>query len=77
MKENTSEQWYSLINVSRAYGEYVDGVWIQDFFGTLQKAHECARLTEKANSNRITVAVVHKRDSINPDYSLYTGLKRL
>ena len=67
---------FSLINVSREYDGMVDGVWLQDHTGTIESATEKARATERANSNRITVAVVEKL-SYTPDYSLRKELKRL
>ena len=51
---------YSLINVTNQYGKYVDGIWIQNFIGTLEEATQYGRETEKANSNRILVAVVNE-----------------
>ena len=49
---------YSLINVSREHDNMVDGMWIQDYTGSIDEAIQLARETETANSNRITVAVV-------------------
>ena len=68
---------YSLINVSREYDGMVDGVWMQDHFGTIEPATIAARATEKANRNRITVAVVESDGSCTTDYSLKKSLKRL
>ena len=51
---------YSLVNVWKRHDDgFVDGSWIQDSTGTLEKAFLKARRTEKANSGRISVAVVH------------------
>lgn len=68
---------FSLINVDREYDGLVDGTWMQDHTGTLESATEWARETEKANSNRITVAVVSSIGSAPPNYSPRYGLKRL
>lgn len=68
---------YSLILVYKEYDGFVDGVWIQDSNGSLEKAIEVARDTEKANSNRITVAVVESLNSCTPDYNIKTRLKRI
>lgn len=68
---------YSLINVDKEYNGLVDGVWIQDSNGCFEKAVKAARDTERANSNRITVAVVDGLNSYVPNYSIQTGLKRL
>ena len=68
---------YSLINVYKEYCGLVDGTWIQDCTGTLEDVTKAARDTERANSNRITVAVVSAINSCSPDYSPKTGLKRL
>jgi hypothetical protein len=51
---------FSLINVSQQDGDKVAGRWIQDHIGDLASASACARQTEAANSNRITVAVVEE-----------------
>lgn len=68
---------FSLINVDNETGGLVDGVWMQDHTSTLETAIEKAIRTEKANSNRIKVAVVEKTNSSCPNYSLLTKLKRL
>ena len=68
---------FSLINVFRESRGFVDGTWLQDCNGvTLEEATERARATEKANSNRIKVAVVEQLIYV-PNYSNKTGLKRL
>ncbi len=67
---------YSLINVDSEASGLVDGTWMQDHTGTLETATQKARDTEKANSNRITVAVVEALSYI-PDYDPKHGLKRL
>lgn len=68
---------YSLINVSREYDGMVDGVWLQNHTGTIESASEIARATERANSNKITVAVVDDLGYSEPNYSFRTALKRL
>lgn len=68
---------YALINVYNEYNGFVDGVWIQNFTGTLREATKAARDTERANSYRISVAVVKALNSYTPDYNPKTGLKRL
>lgn len=68
---------YSLINVWKEYNGLVDGTWIQNVTGTLEEAIKAARDTEKANSNRITVAVTKSIYSTIPDYDQKKGWKRL
>lgn len=68
---------FSLINVYKEHDGLVDGTWIQNCTGTLKKAIKAARDTEKANSNRITIAVVEAINSYGQDYNPKTGLKRL
>jgi hypothetical protein len=68
---------YSLINVSSEVNGIVSGVWIQDFMGTLEAAKEWALGTEKANSNKITVAVVDHLPGGSPNYSFRTNLQKL
>ena len=68
---------YSLINVACEKNEYVDGAWLQNHTGTLQTAIKAARDTEKANSNRIKVAVVDVLYFSTPNYSFLKDLKRL
>ena len=59
MKSNAKIKRYSLINVFEEHKDgTVSGFWVQNKTGTLQEAKEWAKETEKANSNRITVAVV-------------------
>jgi len=61
---------YSLINVIQIKKGYFSGVWVQHAHAvTLDEALERARATEKANSNRIIVAVVDKLSNCCPDYS--------
>ena len=68
---------FSLLNVWEERGGLVDGTWVQDVTGTLEEAIECARATERANSNRITVSVVPRGSSTTPNFSPQKGLKRL
>lgn len=49
---------YSLINICKERDGFVDGVWLQDSNEGIERAIKAARETEKANSNRIAVAVV-------------------
>lgn len=49
---------FSLLNVSSKNEDgTINGVWLQDHTGTLETALETAKRTEKANSNKIEVAV--------------------
>lgn len=68
---------FSLIQVYKEIDKLEDGVWIQDHIGTLDTAVKVANETEKANGNRIEVAVVEKVHSSSPNYCLLTKLKRL
>lgn len=67
---------FSLIQIYQESDDYVDGVWIQDYTGSLDEAIQKARATEVANSNRIKIAVVDKLSGIH-DYNLLKHLKRL
>lgn len=68
---------FSLINVSRISNGLVDGSWIQDHIGTLESAEEAAIATERANINRIKVAVVDEIAGAVPMPSCYFGLTPL
>lgn len=68
---------FSLVNVFEEKDGLVNGVWIQDHTGTLESATKAARDTERANSNRITVAVVDDLNYSYPNYYFRTGLARL
>lgn len=68
---------FSLVSVAGEENGFVDGIWIQDFNGDFRDAVECARETEKANSGRITVAVVEWLGVYTQDYNFKKGLKRL
>ena len=58
---------YSLIQVTKRHDGFIDGVWVQNKTGEKEYALEAARATEKANSNRIKIAVVEN------DYWMYGG----
>lgn len=66
---------FSLVCVDREKDGFVDGAWMQDFTGTLEEASQWARETERANSNRISVAVVE--DMYYTPFSNVYGVKRL
>ena len=68
---------YSLINVSKEENGLVEGIWMQDFTGTLKSAKRFAREIEKVNSSRITVAVVEAVSGSTPSYHMHTRLKKL
>jgi hypothetical protein len=69
---------FSLVNVSKEYNGLVDGVWMQHCTAaTLEEATQRARDTEKANSDRITVAVVDDWRFGIQDYNHKTGMERL
>lgn len=69
---------YSLINVWVENNGYVNGFWMQDFTGTLSDAIKCAKALEKANSNRIEVAVTEAVNRAVPNCGeLLFNLKRL
>jgi hypothetical protein len=68
---------YSLVVVTAEKETSIDGVWIQNHTGTIETASQCARETEKANSNSISVAVVEDLNYSCPNYSLRRGLVRL
>jgi hypothetical protein len=68
---------FSLINVTKEVDGLVDGYWLQNKTGTLEEAIVHARGTEKANSNRITVAVVEDINRTCPQLDFITKLVRL
>lgn len=68
---------FSLINVSERKNGLVSGNWIQDFTGTKEEAFQRAKDTEKANSYRISVAVVEKVGGSTPSYDYLTNLKEI
>lgn len=68
---------YSLINICKELDGFVDGVWLQDSNEGIERAIKAARDTEKANSNRIAVAVVKGLSYSVPNYSIQTGLRRI
>ena len=67
---------YALINVAHRHDGLVDGSWIQSKTGSREYALEAARATEKANSNKIDVAVVANDYWMygGPNYNHYKGL---
>ena len=67
---------YSIIQVTKRYDGLVDGVWLQHCIAcTKEEALQRARATEKANSNRISVAVVANFPyGGGPNYNHYRGL---
>ncbi|WP_456363659.1 hypothetical protein [Priestia aryabhattai] len=67
----------SLIQVYKETDGLVEGVWLQDYTGDLDGAKEKAKQTEKANGNRIKVAVVEQLTYSCSDYSMRSNLKRL
>lgn len=69
---------YALLNISRVREDgKVDGVWFQSHTGTLESAIQEARATEKANSNRIQVAVVREIAGSFVDLNVYFAMDRL
>lgn len=68
---------FSLINVSERNNGKASGNWIQDVTGTKEEAFKRARATEKANSNRINVAVVERVNSSTPDYEYVSNVKEI
>lgn len=68
---------FSLIQIYNEDNGIVDGVWLQDCTGSLETAINKAKETEKANGNKIKVAIVEKINGFTPNYNLLTGLKRI
>lgn len=68
---------FSLINVSERKNGLVSGNWIQDVTGTKKEAFIKAKYTEKANSNKIEVAVVARIIGSTPDYDYLTNIKEI
>jgi hypothetical protein len=68
---------YSLLNVSERGNGLVSGVWLQDFTGTKDEAFKHARGTEKANGNRIEVAVVERIEGSTASYNYLTDVKEV
>jgi hypothetical protein len=68
---------FSLIQIDEEINGLVSGVWLQDYTGEFDKAVKKAKATEKANGNRIKVAIIEKTNNYCPNYSLLTDLKRL
>ncbi|MEC4565367.1 hypothetical protein L8C07_05370 [Paenibacillus sp. CMAA1739] len=68
---------FSLVNVAERKNGRVSGVWLQDVTGTKNEAFKCARDTEKANGNRIEVAVVKRIEGSTPNYDYLTSIKEV
>lgn len=68
---------YSLINIAQDYGDTVDGFWLQNVTGTYAEAVSIARETEKANGDRIRVAIVAEMPSTTPLLSYWKGRTKL
>lgn len=72
---------YSLVQVTNRQNGYIGGVWLQNCVSVTEaEAHERARATERANSNKISVAVVHHMDCYmfwggSPNCNFYKNLK--
>jgi hypothetical protein len=49
---------FSIINVSNREDGFVSGNWVVDVTGTLEEARERLAAINKANSNRLDLAVV-------------------
>ena len=56
---------YSIVNVYRRHGGRVDGAWLQDSVGSLDKARAIARRTSQANSGA-DIAVTEPVCSVTP-----------
>ena len=74
---------YSLVNVAKRYDGLVDGTWMQNCTAVTEaEAFEMARATEKANSNKISVAVNHYMDGYmfwagGQNFNFYKDLKEV
>lgn len=68
---------FSLINVSERKGGLVSGNWIQDVTASKEEAFKRARDTEKANGNRIEVAVVERIGGSTPNYDYMTNIREV
>lgn len=69
---------FSLINVSIQKEGKVNGYWTKDANGvSLEEAIERAKSIEKANSNKIDIAVVPQLNSTTPAIEFWTDLERL
>lgn len=68
---------FSLLNIVHDQGTIVNGVWIEDHFGSLESATKRARATERVNGNRISVAVVEAISSVTPNYNMIFNQQRL
>lgn len=70
---------FSLMQITNTSSSgLIDGVWLQDCVATtLENAIETAKATERANSNRIKVAVVEKIEGTNFIGAIRYDLKNL
>ena len=68
---------FSLINIHGERDGKPYGSWLQDHIGDLESATQAAIDTEKANSNKIDVAVVKEVNSVVPNLSLFRFINRL
>lgn len=69
---------FSIVTVIKDRGNgIIDGVWMQNHVGSIESAIEKAKSTEKANGNRIKIAVVDDLNFSEPNYSVRTFLNSL
>lgn len=68
---------FSLVNISKRENGMVSGVWIQDFTGSKEEVFKLARNTERANGNRIEIAVVERIGGSSPNYDYLTNIKEI
>lgn len=66
---------FSLFHIYKEENSFIDGIWLQGHIGTLETAIQVVIDTEKANSNKINVAVI-EGDNFS-QYNYYYNLKRL
>ncbi len=69
---------FSLIQVSSEKDGKINGWWVQDHVGTLETAKKAAEETEKANDDKIEVAIVSQLNTTTPLLDgIFTDLDRL
>lgn len=68
---------YSLIQVQERKNGRVSGYWIQDCVGTIEEAFERKEDTEKANSNRIEIAIVEQLTNGCPRWDYIRNIKEI
>ena len=69
---------YSLINVTKEIDKNtVEGYWIQDVIGTLDKAIGIAYSTNRINSFKLNIAIVPAIRSTVPTLNYWTNLKNI